>query len=146
MKRSFILLFVLAVCATASWADAPGDDAKAIKEAVANYVEGWFDSDAGRMSKSLHPNLSKGTVKSVPKASTEYLDLMSSEALTAYAANNQEWVKGKKTRSMKIIYQDERIAVVHALSDDFYDICGLAKINGEWKIVHVLWARNPAEE
>jgi hypothetical protein len=44
------------------------------------------------------------------------------------------------------VYQDERIAVVHAVSDGFYDVCGLVKINGEWKILHVLWDKNRESE
>ena len=47
---------------------------------------------------------------------------------------------------MEIVYRDVKIAVVHAVSDDFYDVCGLVEVNGEWKIVHVLWAMNAAEE
>ncbi|MFH1844890.1 MAG: hypothetical protein ABIF77_16995 [bacterium] len=43
---------------------------------------------------------------------------------------------------MRIIYQDEQIAVVYAVSDGFYDICNLVKLNGEWKILQVLWGRN----
>ena len=74
------------------------------------------------------------------------LFFMSTEALVAYARNNQKWVEGKQARSMKILYQDERIAVVHAVSDDFYDLCSLAKVGGKWKIVQVLWARNPEEK
>jgi hypothetical protein len=121
-------------------------DTEAIKAAVAGYVEGWFASDPVRMKEALHPNLHKVTVKRISGSSTDYLDVMSAESLMAFAKHNQEWVKGKQTHSMKIVYQDEKIAVVHALSDDFYDVCGLAKVNGEWKIVHVLWAMNETEK
>ena len=146
MKKSTILVLALAVCTSLGWAAEPADDAKAIKAAVANYVEGWFASDGDRMAKSLHPNLSKATVKTIPDSSTEYVDFMSAEALIAYARNNQKWVEGKQGRSMKIVYQDERIAVVHAVSDGFYDVCGLTKLNGEWKILHVLWAPNERKQ
>ena len=67
---------------------------------------------------------------------------MSAEELVAMAHHNQEWVKGKKFHEMKILYKDDQLAVVHAVSDGFYDLCNLAKINGEWKIVQVLWGRN----
>jgi hypothetical protein len=142
MKKSIVLLLVLIMGATLAAAAEPADEAKAIKAAVGDYVEGWHASDAERMARALHPNLSKGTVKSVPESSTEYVDFMTAENLIAYTKHNQKWVEGKKARSMKIVYQDERIAVVHAVSDDFYDLCSLAKVNGEWKIVQVLWAPN----
>jgi hypothetical protein len=146
MKRVFILLVILVSFGPTSWASGEKADVAAIKATVADYLEGWFSSDPERMSRALHPNLSKCTIKQIPRATTEYLDIMSAEALVAFTKNNAEWVKDKKTHSMKIIYQDDHFALVHAVSDDFYDICGLAKVNGEWKLVHVLWAMNKTEK
>jgi hypothetical protein len=34
-------------------------DEKAIKSTVLDYFEGWFDGDAGRMERALHPQLAK---------------------------------------------------------------------------------------
>jgi len=31
----------------------------AIRSVVLDYVEGWFDGDAGRMARALHPELAK---------------------------------------------------------------------------------------
>jgi len=146
MKTTLTLLVIFASLGLASSAAEDTADAQAIKETVANYLEGWFASDPARMSKALHPNLSKCTIKKVPQASTEYLDIMGAEALITFTGNNAAWVKDKKTHSMNIVYQDKHFALVHAVSDGFYDICGLAKVNGEWTLVHVLWAMNEAEE
>jgi hypothetical protein len=145
MKTVVALLVIIAAFGLASWAEEESADAKAIQAAVTDYVEGWFSTDPERLSKAMHPNLSKVTIKKVPNASTEYLDIMSRNALVAFTKNNKDWVKGKKGRTVKIVFQDEQFAVVHAVSDDFYDICGLVKLNGEWKIVHVLWGMNETE-
>jgi hypothetical protein len=145
MKTVVALLVIIGSLGLASWAEEESADTKAIKASVADYLEGWFASDAERISRALHPNLSKCTIKKLPKASIEFVDIMSKEALVTYTKHNQDWVKDKKTRTMKIVYQDEHFAIVHAVSDDFYDICGLVKLNGEWKIIHVLWAMNKAE-
>ena len=144
-----VLVFLVMIAGSFSigvWAAEKNADTEAIEAAVADYLEGWFASDPARMSEALHPNLHKVTVKRVPGSSTEYLDVIGAESLVAFAKHNQEWVKDKRTHSMKIVYRDQRIAVVHAVSDDFYDVCGLVKLNGEWKIVHVLWAMNEAGE
>jgi len=145
MRTVVALLVIIGSFGLASWAADESADAKAIQASVADYLEGWFSSDADRIAKALHPNLSKCTIKKLPKTSTEYVDIMSKEALVTYTKHNQAWVKDKKTHTMKIVYQDDHFAIVHAVSDDFYDICGLAKINGEWKIIHVLWAMNKTE-
>jgi hypothetical protein len=137
------VLLVIGLLSSSIWAaDVAPDDAKAIKESVTNYLGGWFSSDPDRMRKALHPNLSKYTVKTIQGSQLEYLDGIDAESLIAFAAHNQEWVKGKRYHEMKIVYQDERFAVVHAVSDGFYDVCGLVKLNAEWKILHVLWDVN----
>jgi Putative lumazine-binding len=36
-----------------------GADEDAIQAVVSDYIEGWFDGDAGRMERALHPELVK---------------------------------------------------------------------------------------
>jgi hypothetical protein len=146
VKLTAVLLVVGLLSPNVFAADAATDDAKAIKETVTNYLGGWFSSDPDRMREALHPNLSKYTIKTIPGTKLEYLDGIDAESLIAFAAHNQEWVKDKSYHEMKIVYQDERIGVVHAVSDGFYDVCGLVKLNGEWKILHVLWNVNQGTE
>ena len=143
MRKLMVLVMLLGLFGAGAAAEEATDaDSAAIKATVANYLEGWFSSDAGRMEKALHPNLAKYTVRKTRDGSAEYLGRMTAEELIVLASRNQDWVKGKKTHEMKIVYQDEQIAIVHAVSDGFYDLCNLAKINGEWKIVQVLWGPN----
>jgi hypothetical protein len=143
MKAGLVLFSVLLItCGAVSAEDAEKPDTAAIKAAVADYLEGWFSSDPARMERAFHPNLAKFNVRKVGKTDREYLASMTRDELVAMAHHNQEWVKDKKFHDMKILHQDHRLAVVHAISDGFYDLCNLAKINGEWKIVQVLWDRN----
>jgi hypothetical protein len=143
MKTGLVLFSVLVItCGTVFAGETAKADTAAIKDAVADYAEGWFSSDPARMERAFHPNLAKFNVRRVGKTEREYLAIMTAEELVAMAHHNQEWVEGKKFHEMKILYQDDQLAVVHAVSDGFYDLCNLAKINGEWKIVQVLWGRN----
>jgi hypothetical protein len=148
--RSFIAIVVLIVVCAGLPAISAADeaaDAAAIEAAVRNYIEGWFTSDKVRMAKALHPNLFKVNVRTTRDGGEEYLDVMEAEYLTIITGRNQDWVKDKKgLLELKIIYQDDRIAVVHAVSTGFYDVCGLMKLNGEWKILQVLWDGNDRTE
>lgn len=138
-----ILCCALALtCGVAVADDAADPEAAAIEMVVSDYLEGWFASDPARMAKAFHPNLAKYNIRRVGKTETEYLGRMTAEELVAMAHHNSEWVKDKKLHEIKILYRDDRLAVVHAVSDGFYDLCNLAKINDEWKIVQVLWDRN----
>jgi Putative lumazine-binding len=38
------------------------EDVDAIRAAVRDYVEGWFDGDGTRMQRAVHPELVSGTV------------------------------------------------------------------------------------
>jgi hypothetical protein len=142
------LATVLALAAFSGLAAADeAADAKAIEATVRNYLEGWFTSDQARMEKALHPNLFKVSVRKTRDGEAEYLDAMEAEYLTLLTGRNQDWVKDKKgLLSLKIVFQDEQIAVVHAVSTGFYDVCGLVKLNGEWKLLQVLWGPNDLTE
>ncbi len=143
MKRMVLaILWVMAAGATAGDAAGKNEDTAAIKETALNYLEGWFSSDTARMEKALHPNLMKTIVVKIPNSDREYLRSATAEAMVSFTGHNQQSVKGKRFRTMKILHQDSRIAVVHAISDDFYDIINMVKVNGEWKILQVLWDMN----
>lgn len=142
MKRGLIVLSILLLAGGAIAGEQTAADGLAIESTVTNYLEGWFASDPSRMERALHPNLAKYNVQKAGKSDLEYLSGMTAEELVAMTHHNQDWVKDRKFREMKILYQDEQLAVVHAVSDGFYDLCNLAKVNGEWKIVQVLWGRN----
>jgi hypothetical protein len=115
----------------------------AIKACVLDYLEGWFTSDAARMERALHPSLFKCRLQPLPGTDAEILDIVDASALITYTAHNQAWVEGKEgVKEMKILYNDGRIAVVHAVSDGFYDVCGLIKVDGRWKLLQVLWDVN----
>lgn len=149
MRMKFAILLILAVCAGAPGAPAADEagDAQAIEAAVRDYVEGWFTSDQKRMERALHPNLFKVTVRTTRDGEKEYLDVMEAEYLTLLSGRNQDWVKDKKGLvELKIVHQDDHFAIVHAVSTGFYDVCGLVKLNGEWKILQVLWAGNDRTE
>jgi len=144
MKGIWLLLMTGILClgTVSAAAQDSNADAAAIEAAVRNYIEGWFSSDAGRMEMALHPNLQKATVRTLQDGKTQYLDLVEAQTMVHYTGQNQDWVKGKQLeKPVEILYQDEHFAVVKAISTDFYDICGLVKLNGEWKILQVLWAQ-----
>lgn len=58
----FLILLVLGLGAPATAADhhesAASDEAK-IRAAALDYIEGWYEGDAERMERALHPHLAK---------------------------------------------------------------------------------------
>jgi hypothetical protein len=56
----------------------PSADEDAIRAVVLDYVEGWFDGDAARMERALHPELVKRCrgIAGVTCLCRRYIDLV----------------------------------------------------------------------
>ena len=146
MKPFVCLVLIILLSGAAVAAEQGPTDTAQIKQTVRNYLEGWFGSDPARMTEALHPNLFKCRVQQIQGSEAEIVRVMTAEELIALTKINHAWVQDKKGLvEMEIVYQDGRLAVVHAVSDGFYDVAGLIKINGEWKILQVLWDRNEGQ-
>jgi len=122
-------------------------DRAAIRQAALDYVDGFYSSSVERLDKALHPNLQKVTLRTLPGGQT-LLDFNGAAFnLKEYAAAG---LGGKPAAERKIevsifdVYDD--IATVKIDSADFLDYAHVARINGEWKIINVLWAMHPREQ
>jgi hypothetical protein len=132
-----------AVAASAS----PGVDpeAAAITKTALDYIEGWYEGDAARMERALHPDLAKRIVNVDPATGRSSLGHQS--AMTLVQATRGGW--GKKTppdkqqKDVTILDRFGNAAVVKIVATDWIDYLQEGKLNGEWKIVNVLWERKP---
>src|SRR5262252_8145118 len=64
-KSIFLLVVILALCAhraEAQTTNASAADQAAIKQTALDYIEGWYEGNAERMERSLHPDLAKRIV------------------------------------------------------------------------------------
>jgi len=124
-------------------------DTLQIKETVLNYLEGLDTNNLDRVSKAMHHDLAKRTIEK-NKEGKEYLSNMTAASLVGYTKNfdfTQFYKKGAEPKEpLKVdvnIYDiADGIATVKAVTNrfEFFDYIQLAKINGEWKIVNILWA------
>ena len=134
-------------------------DAAAIKQAALDYVEGWYAADAQRMSRALAPELAKRIVEKEAKTGKDYLREMSKEKLVQNTkegggCTNASWdsrpncIKTPKENQQKDItifdiYENNASAKV--VFYEWVDYLHLAKINGRWVIVNVLWQMKPTQ-
>ncbi|WP_075187708.1 nuclear transport factor 2 family protein [Teredinibacter haidensis] len=112
------------------------DDQKGITEAVLNYVEGWYSSDAGRMESALSMHLAKRRI-----TPDEQLISVSKEWMVKETGDGRGRIphpdRGRK--EITILAQTDTIASVVLLSDEFVDYLHLVKAGGSWKIANALW-------
>jgi CubicO group peptidase (beta-lactamase class C family) len=109
-------------------------DSAHVRAAALDYLEGWFTGDAERMARSLHPDLVKRRV--VDDALSE----QSRDDLTGMAAamGGRTAPTGLAER-VRILDLTDRSAVVRLDAPGWIDWLLLARIDGRWSIVQVLW-------
>jgi hypothetical protein len=127
-----------------------GDEAaekEAITRAALDYIEGWFEGNAERMDRALHPRLAKRMVVPNPQGGPErFIDLTKDQMIEATGKGGGKAVAPEK-RAIKVTVLDvyRGIASVRVDSVAYIDYLHLAKSEGGWKIVNVLWANNIKE-
>jgi hypothetical protein len=112
-------------------------DSVAIRQAALDYIEGWYAGDGERMARSLHPELVKRIVRPDPDGRSR-LEAMSAEQLVA-ATRGQRGNDGSGRKDVRILDVFDGSASVRVDADDWVDHMHLARWNGEWRIVNVLW-------
>jgi hypothetical protein len=146
------LVFALTLLASFSHAQAQTqngtDNAAAIKQAALDYIEGWYEGNAERMERALSPDLAKRIVRTDPKSGRSRLEQMSAMGLVqgVRAGYGKQTPKEKQQKDVTILDVYENAASVKVVASDWIDYLHLAKFNGRWVIVNVLWELKPKEK
>jgi hypothetical protein len=129
----------LALAATPLAAQTAADSA-AIRATALDYVEGWYAADAARMERALHPELAKRIVRTAPDGKST-LDHMGAASLVERTKNGggTRTPETKRDREVRILDVFGSAASVRATMSGWVDYMHLAKWNGRWVIVNVLW-------
>jgi hypothetical protein len=110
----------------------------AIRAVVLDYVEGWFDGDAARMSSPLHPELVKRDGDGGRGLRT--LSAQRMIATTAEGEGRREDA-GDRQIDIEIEHVSGDIASVRCLCHVYVDLLHLVREDGEWRIVNAVWRR-----
>lgn len=148
MKNLAVVLFVILILgawqANAQMTVSDADKA-AITATALDYIEGWYTGDADRMERSLHPDLAKRIVHTNDKGQSR-LDQMSAMSLVQGARRGygKNTPKEKQIKDVVILDVFGNTASVKAVMSDWIDYMHMAKYNGRWVIINVLWEIKPA--
>jgi hypothetical protein len=148
MKRLLVSLLVLTGgLFTGSDAQTPADSL-AIRQTALDYIEGWYEGNAGRMERAVHPELAKRIVATDAKSGKSRLGQMSAMTLVqgTRAGGGRETPKDQQQRDVFILDIFRNAAAVKVIASTWIDYLHMAKWNGEWKIVNVLWELKPEKQ
>jgi hypothetical protein len=122
-------------------------DKEAIKKTALDYIEGWYEGNAERMERALHPELAKRIVRKDLQGNSR-LDQMGAMALVQGTKRGfgKNMPKEKQIKDVTILDVYENAASVKIVASDWIDYLHVAKFNGRWVIVNVLWELKPKEK
>jgi hypothetical protein len=138
-----VLLVTLLAAAPAA-AQTAGDSA-AIRATALDYAEGWYTGDAERMGHALHPELVKRIVVADTVTGKSVLQNMGASALVNGTRHGygKTTPKEKQQKDVTILDIFGNAASAKAVMADWVDYMQLAKVDGRWIIVNVLWEKKP---
>ena len=142
--RFALVLCLVVLCLPALAAD----DRKAVERAVLDYVEAVEQAKPELIERSVHTELAKfGFHRKDPGAEFRVIP-MTYESLVELAANfkKEGYVPDNPTHSVEIFEVLDQTASVKLTAFWGIDYMHLAKYDGKWKIVQVLWQSPPAED
>jgi Putative lumazine-binding len=143
--RKLFLLAVIALLSSVPMAKAQSAaDAEAIKQTALDYIEGWYEGNPERMERALHPELAKRIVRT-SKEGMSNLNQISAMTLVQYTrrGGGKNTPKEKQQKDVTILDVFENAASVKVVASDWIDYLHMAKWNGRWVIVNVLWELKP---
>lgn len=146
MKRSLILalalMFALPLCGGAQ--EKP--DHAAVRQAVLDYVEGLYNVEPARIERSVHPKLAKfGFYRAPTEDAYRPGRAMTFEQLVELAKTWNKEGKLRKDAPKEITLLDvlDQTATAKLVAEWGIDYMHLAKFDGKWMIVNVLWQSPP---
>ena len=138
------LLFAVPVAAQEANADR-----EAVRQAVLDYVEGVYNVQPERIERSVSPNLAKlGFYR--PPTETAYRPgrSMAFQQLVEIAKTYNKEGKLRKDAPKDIEIYDvlDQTATVKLTAEWGIDYMHLAKMDGKWMIINVLWQSHPPKK
>lgn len=146
MARRLSICLALLLFAPLAFGDGADEEA-AVRAAVLDYVEGVYEVAPERIERSVHPKLAKvGYARR--KAADPYREIpMTFEGLVKLAGSyNADGEIPEGAPKEVVIYEIlDQTASIKLIAEWGIDYMHLAKFDGKWKIVNVLWQSHPEE-
>ena len=119
-------------------------DSAAIRRTALDYIEGWYEGNADRMARAVHPELAKRIVRT-NDAGQSRLDNQSAMTLVngTRAGGGRRTPVERQQKDVTILDIYRNAASVKVVASDWVDYLQVAKYNGAWQIVNVLWELKP---
>lgn len=113
----------------------------AIVATALDYFEGWFDGDAARLERALHPELAKRSLRQVAPDDPELRNVTREQMVAWTAAGEGKSDDPGPSRRIDVTVVDVHGNIASAVveSDVYREYLHLVRTDDGWKIVNALW-------
>ena len=119
-------------------------DSAAIRDTALDYIEGFYTGDAVRMERALHTDLKKRIVLRKPGEAETLQEMTADQLIQMTAGGGGKQMPDEQKRSdVTILDIYGGMASVKIVAGIWVDYMHIAQVDGEWKIVNVLWEMSP---
>ena len=146
LQRAAIAAAMIAAFSVPAAAQSSADSA-AIRAAALDYIDGWYTADGARMERALSPELAKRNVTTDPASGRSRLIQMSAMTLvqSTRRGGGSNVPAAERKDEVRILDIFGGAASARVTAATWVDYMHLAKVNGQWVIMNVLWENNPTK-
>ena len=118
------------------------DDKDAVVATVKDYFEGWFDGDAERMERALHPALAKTGIR-VDVAGVRVMESMGAEDMIGWTREGEGVARKPPDFTFDVTVNEiyHEIANVTVHSPVYREYLHLARTADGWKILNAIYMK-----
>jgi hypothetical protein len=147
MRRPVILALAAAVLTPANMAAQTADDREGVRRAALDYIEGFYEGDAAKLRRSIRPEAAKYGFYKRQGSSAYAGEPMSFQQMIEYADRVKTTGRGgppaNAPREVIVLDVQDQTAAAKVVAWWGTDYVQLAKYDGRWMILHVLWQSPP---
>jgi hypothetical protein len=113
-------------------------DSLAIRQAALDYIEGWYEGNGDRMAAAVHEGLAKRIVSTGERGGLG--EMGASELINdTRQGGGSDTPAHRRRTDVRILDIFGKTASVRVDAGSWIDYMHMARIDGTWKIINVLW-------
>jgi len=145
-KALLVAMLPLGVLLGSFASETSKSDREAITQTALDYGQGWYEGNAERMERALHPDLAKRALMADPRSGKGKMDHIGAQALVQAVQKGGGTTTPPDQRRTDVTILDVygNAASVKMEMHDWIDYMHMSKIEGRWVIVNVLWELTPS--
>lgn len=118
-------------------------DKAAVYQAALDYVEGVYEVNPAKIEKSVHPNLTKYGFMRRPTGEYAPGQMTYQQLLGVAASWNKDGKRDLSIKRVEVLDVLDQTAVAKVTAQWGIDYMQLAKYDGQWKIINIIWQTHP---